>query len=387
MFYNFLKTDYGTFTLIWSRNRLFGLNLPSSSPTVLINNCRNKFRNAEKKSFNTYTQSVADQLTRYMGNPRIINLHFNQSIDASYTDFQKDVFAAVQKIPSGQTKSYKEIGYEIGLSSGGRAVGRALGQNLTPLFIPCHRVISSNRSIIGYSPEGGKFWQEFLLYRESGRVFSNGSIEDLVKGSNHLAKHDSKLKKIIQFHGPAALAVRKNQTLFQMLVRTIIGQQLSVKAAGAIHLKLSNVLNGRVVPRRFIRLDKKQLKQCGLSGNKIDTLKKVAQLFIEKGFPKENLLESYSDEEVEYLLTKIKGIGKWTCDIVKLFHLRRFDTFPEGDLGVRNGFKNYYGFDINSRKGEKITNKWSPFRGIACWYMWRLAEYSISDLEFINKLN
>ena len=172
-----------------------------------------------------------------------------------------------------------------------------------------------------------------------------------------------------------------------MLVRTIIGQQLSVKAAGAIHLKLSNVLNGRVVPRRFIRLEKKQLKQCGLSGNKIDTLKKVAQLFIEKGFPKENLLESYSDEEVEYLLTKIKGIGKWTCDIVKLFHLRRFDTFPEGDLGVRNGFKNYYGFDINSRKGEKITNKWSPFRGIACWYMWRLAEYSISDLEFINKLN
>ena len=387
MFYNFLKTDYGTFTLIWSRDRLVALNLPSLTPTVLINNCRNKFRNIEKKSFSTHIKSVATQLAQYMSNPRIVNLQFDQSIDAKYTDFQKDVFAAVKKIPLGQTKSYQELGHDIGLHHGGRAVGRALGQNLTPLFIPCHRVIGSNKSIIGYSPEGGKFWQEFLLFRESGRVFSNSSIEELVKGSNHLAKCDRKLKKIIQFHGPAALAIGKNRTPFQMLLRTIIGQQLSVKAAESIHSRLSSILIGSISPKRFIRLDKKQLRQCGLSNNKIETLIKVAQLFLEKEFPTKNLLKSYSDEEVEYLFIKIKGIGKWTCDIVKLFHLRRFDTFPEGDLGVRNGFKKYYGFDIDSKEAEKIIKNWSPFRGIACWYLWRLAEYSVSDLEFINKLN
>ena len=387
MFYNFLKTDYGTFTLIWSGNRLIALNFPASTPTLLINNCKSKFGNIEKKSFTAYIKVASDQLARYMGKPNIANLQFNQSIDVRYTDFQKNVFAAVKKIPFGQTKSYQDLGNEIGLSNGGRAVGRALGQNLTPLFIPCHRVISSNKSIIGYSPEGGKFWQEFLLYRESGKVFSNSPIKELVKGSIYLAKCDMKLNKIIQFHGPAALAIGKKQTLFQMLVRTIIGQQLSVKAAESIYLKLSSILIGRLCPKHFIRLDKSQLKHCGLSINKIKTLIDIAHLFLEKGFPTENQLESCTDEEVEYLLIQIKGIGNWTSDIVKLFHLRRFDTFPQGDLGVRNGFKNFYGFDIDTRKAEKITNKWSPYRGIACWYLWRLAKYTVSDLEFISELN
>ena len=84
-----------------------------------------------------------------------------------------------------------------------------------------------------------------------------------------------------------------------------------------------------LAPKRFIGLNKKQLKQCGLSSNKIETLINIAQLFLEKEFPK-NSLESFSDEEFEDLLIQIKGIGKWTCDIVKLFHLCRFDTFPEG---------------------------------------------------------
>ena len=387
MFYNFLKTDFGTFSLIWSRNHLYALDLPPLTPTILINNCKNKYKDIEKKSFNRYIQSVAEQLVRYLENPKAVNLELDQDIGTQYTDFQMKVFTAVKKIPSGQTKSYQDLGHEIGLLNGGRAIGRALSQNLTPLFIPCHRVISSNKSIIGYSPEGGKFWQELLLYRESGRVFSNNAIDEIIKGSIYLAKHDRKLRKIIQFHGPAALGIGKKRTLFQMLVRTIIGQQLSVKAAQSIFQKLSSILIGRMNPKRFITLNREQLRQCGLSSNKIETLIKVAQLFLEKGFPTESLLESFSDEEVEYLLIQIKGIGKWTCDIVKLFHLRRFDTFPEGDLGVRNGFKNYYGFDIDSRKANKITNSWSPFRGIACWYLWRLAEYTVSDLEFIDKLN
>ena len=176
-------------------------------------------------------QSIAEQLRQYMRNPKISKLKLDHKIGDHYTSFQKDVFAAVGKIPLGQTKSYQGLGREIGLLNGGRAVGRALSQNLTPLVIPCHRVIGSNNNIIGYSPEGGKFWQELLLYRESERIFSNKSINKLVKGSIYLAKHDKKLKKIIQFHGPAALSSGKNQTLFQMLVRTIIGQQLSVKAA------------------------------------------------------------------------------------------------------------------------------------------------------------
>ena len=387
MFYNFLQTDFGTLTLIWSKNRLHALNFPSLTPTVLINNCKNKYGKLEKKTFNPSMQSVAEQLRRYMKNPKISKLKFNHKIGNHYTSFQKDVFVAVRKIPLGQTKSYQDLGREIGLLNGGRAVGRALSQNLTPLVIPCHRVIGSNNNIIGYSPEGGKFWQELLLYRESERIFSNKSINKLVKGSIYLAKRDKKLKKIIQFHGPAALSTGKNQTLFQMLVRTIIGQQLSVKAAQSIHYKLSHLLIGRISPKRFIGLNKKQLKQCGLSSNKIETLINIAQLFLEKEFPSKNLLESFSDEEFEDLLIQIKGIGKWTCDIVKLFHLCRFDTFPEGDLGVRNGFSKYYGFDIDSRKAEKIINNWSPFRGIACWYLWRLAEYSASDFNFINKLN
>lgn len=387
MFYNFLKTDFGTFTLIWSKNRLHALNFPSLTPTVLINNCENKYGKLEKKTFNASMQSVAEQLRRYMSDPKLAKLKFNHRIGVQYTSFQKDVFSAVKKIPLGETKSYQDLGHEIGLSNGGRAVGRAVSQNLTPLLIPCHRVIGSNENIIGYSPEGGKFWQELLLYRETQKIFSNKSIEKLIKGSAYLAECDKKLKKIIQFHGPAALSIGKNRTLFQMLVRTIIGQQLSVKAAQSIHFKLSNLLIGRISPKQFIRLNKKQLKRCGLSDNKIETLIKVAQLSLEKDFPSKNLLESFSDEELEDLLIQIKGIGKWTCDIVKLFHLCRFDTFPKGDLGVRNGFRKYYGLDIDSKKADKVTNNWSPFRGIACWYLWRLAEYSASDLDFINKLN
>ena len=115
MFYNFLKTDFGTFSLIWSRNRLYALELPPLTPTILINNCKNKYKNIEKKSFNRYIQSVAEQLVRYLENPEAVNLELDQDAGTQYTDFQMKVFTAVKKIPSGQNKCNQALGHEIGI--------------------------------------------------------------------------------------------------------------------------------------------------------------------------------------------------------------------------------------------------------------------------------
>ena len=387
MFYNFVKTKFGTFTLIWKENRLLKLNFPSSTPMASLNNCTGFSANIKKQELDQYVGPLSTQLTSYLECAKPINIKFKQSYDSVYSDFQKDIFDLVKLIPLGQTKSYLEISQELGYSNGARAVGQALKKNLTPLFIPCHRVVASNGALIGYSPQGGTFWQAFLLYRETGLNFSNILVHELVQGSDHIAQRDSKLKKVIQFHGPPALFRNDSATFFQILVRTIVGQQLSVKAAQSIFMKLSKTLNYRITPKRILLSKNKDLKDCGLSTKKIDSIKRVADLFINNYFPSNESLKLFSDDQIDDLLIKIKGIGRWTCDVIKLFYLRRLDTFPSGDLGVKKGFKKFYGVDIDSKKGIAITDKWSPYRGVASWYLWRLNDYNISDLRFVNDLD
>ena len=195
MFYNFVKTKFGTFTLIWKENRLVKLNFPSSTPMASLNDCRGFSTNIKKQEFDRYVGPLSIQLTRYLERAKPIDIKFNQSYDGVYSDFQKDIYDLVKLIPLGQTKSYLEISQELGYSNGARAVGQALKKNLTPLFIPCHRVVASNGALIGYSPQGGTFWQALLLYRETGLNFSNILVHELVQGSNHIAQRDYKLKK------------------------------------------------------------------------------------------------------------------------------------------------------------------------------------------------
>ena len=166
MFYNLLKTKYGTFALSWKDSCLLRLDFPSSTPTAMLKNCEQRIPGTRKKNFSYDIKLLSEQLINYMSESKPIEAQFEQYYDDGYSDFQKKVFNEVKKIPFASNKSYLELAKKVGCANGARAVGQALKNNKTPVFIPCHRVIRSDGSLGGFSASGGIKLKRKLLKKE-----------------------------------------------------------------------------------------------------------------------------------------------------------------------------------------------------------------------------
>jgi DNA-3-methyladenine glycosylase II len=159
-----------------------------------------------------------------------------------------------------------------------------------------------------------------------------------------------------------------NHNPFYTLMRAVVGQQISVKAAEAVWQRLSVQLQA-ITPDDFLTLKEEQLRQCGLSRQKINYITYVAKAFND-GLLTPSKWWEMSDKEVIKQLTKIKGIGQWSAQMFLIFHLHRPDILPLADLGLINAIKQHYG---NITKTEIITlsEQWQPYRTVAVWYLWR----------------
>ena len=156
------------------------------------------------------------------------------------------------------------------------------------------------------------------------------------------------------------------------LLRSIVGQQLSTKAASTIYGRMLDIFGGHApTPRQLLAADPDQIRAAGLSRPKIAYLRDLAQ-HVEDGTLELDRLDELPDEEVSAQLTAIKGLGQWTADMFLMFHLRRPDVLPVGDQGIRRAVQVQYRMRKlpDPKRLEKLARPWRPHRTLACLYLW-----------------
>ena len=189
------------------------------------------------------------------------------------------------------------------------------------------------------------------------------------KAKVYLRKKDKRLGKIIESY-PKDFLFSKSDP-FMTLARSIVGQQISVKAAQSVWDRLE-IKIVKVNPLNIKKIHSNSLKSVGLSRQKVLYLKNLSEAFI-KDKIKIKLWSKMSDEDVIQDLIQIKGIGRWTAEMFLIFNLCRADVFPLDDIGMIKGLCKIYNLNYPINKDEvlKIGNRWKPYRSVATWYLWR----------------
>ena len=192
------------------------------------------------------------------------------------------------------------------------------------------------------------------------------------KAIDHLKSTDPVMRRIIEAVGSYKISYREPE--FQSLVRSIVYQQLSGKAAGTIYgrLEAATIYGGKVRPAAILKLGEEGLRPLGLSSQKARYITDLAEKTISRKVQFSNL-RTMEDEAVIEHLTQVKGVGVWTVQMFLMFALRRNDVLPLGDLGIRNAIVKAYGLEAAPAPAqmEEIAAAWRPYRTIACWYLWR----------------
>lgn len=184
-------------------------------------------------------------------------------------------------------------------------------------------------------------------------------------------KKDKYIGPLIRKYGSCEILPRHYDDYFQHLCSSIVGQQLSGKAADAIYNKFRDTI-GQIVPKNVLKTDDQALRNCGLSWAKVKYIKDLAKRTEEGSLETKNLV-NLSDEEVIKELTAVKGIGLWTAQMFLMFTLARADIFPVDDLGIKNGIVKLEPSFAKATKGkmEEFSLRWKPYRTVASWYIWR----------------
>jgi DNA-3-methyladenine glycosylase II len=209
------------------------------------------------------------------------------------------------------------------------------------------------------------------LYKRTG-ISMQSKIR---KAESMLRRADSVMARLIDRHGPCTLFADNSlirMPRFHVLVWAIINQQLSVRAARSIELKLLSLHRGDSFDqRRISELDDMQLTACGLSRQKIRYLRCLCDA-VESGLLKFAEFEHMGNPVIAETLLKLPGIGPWTVDMFLMFSLGRLDVLPLGDLALRNAFAQNYPLPERPVIADyhAIADAWRPYRSISSWYLW-----------------
>lgn len=189
---------------------------------------------------------------------------------------------------------------------------------------------------------------------------------------SHLSK-DKKLAKLLTTHEPFALKAHKNIPL--RLCASIMSQQLSTKVAQVLYRRFLDLYGGREPgPQEIVATPFEKLRSIGMSNAKTQYVLNVAQFAIDHDLTDQKLKKMSNDDIIE-LLTQIKGVGKWTVEMLLMFTLGREDVFSVDDYGIQTAMKKIYKLDDQNKKEMKekmirTAQKWAPYRTYACLHLW-----------------
>ena len=199
------------------------------------------------------------------------------------------------------------------------------------------------------------------------------------KAKRILSKRDPVLRTVIKKYKKGFLTTRNNP--FFSLCRTIVGQQISTKAANSIWSKFERKCKKSIIPNTVLKLSPRTLKSAGLSRQKVSYLKNIAKAFKNKSFDIRELKKMNDEEAINYV-TRLKGLGVWSAEMFLMFNLNRPDIFPIKDIGLLRAISKNYGtsYPPSKRFLDKISSLHAGYRTVFTWYMWRSIDPT--DVEY-----
>ncbi len=326
----------------------------------------------------------------------IISLLAGEEVDLSVTvldmhrvpPFQRRVYEAARAIAPGATLSYGELAEQMGAGISARAVGQALGRNPFAILVPCHRVLAASGKIGGFSANGGIATKLRMLSIEAARASGQGVLFegdgafgfDPAVAVEHLRSADPVLAKLIDDVGPFRMQLRKARNIFVALAEAIVYQQLNGRAAASIFARVCALfpVSHGLTAEQVLRISDQQLRGAGLSNSKLLSIRDLARKAVAGEIPTLAEAHRMDDEMLIERLTQVRGIGRWTVEMLLISRLGRPDVLPVDDYGIRAGFAAAF----RKRKFPapkdlaKPGAKWKPYRTVASWYLWRAADRS-----------
>ncbi|MEG2191985.1 MAG: DNA-3-methyladenine glycosylase 2 family protein [Oscillospiraceae bacterium] len=205
------------------------------------------------------------------------------------------------------------------------------------------------------------------------RIFAYTEVQ-----TDYLKSKDEKLAKLIDFVGKIERKVTPE--LYSAMVDSIMGQQISTAAHSTIRQRLKDGV-GEITPNAINEMSRENLQAFGLSWRKTDYIKDFTKKIVDGDFHLETL-KAMSDEQVIKELLSLKGVGRWTAEMLMTFSMERMDVLSYGDLGIRRGICRLYGLETLSEKEfSQLTDKFSPYRSVAALYFWAYAAPDCGTIE------
>jgi DNA-3-methyladenine glycosylase II len=200
---------------------------------------------------------------------------------------------------------------------------------------------------------------------------------DLHQAVYTISTADRRMADVMAHIGPCRLELTPIENPFEALLRAIIYQQLSTRAADTIYNRVLALFPaGKPDPSGVLDLPGADLRSAGMSRAKINYAKDLALKTLEGKMPDLETLHSMEDRAIVERLCEVKGIGRWTVEMLLIFSMGRPDVLPATDLGVRKGFREVYGHEELPTVPEldAFGERWRPFRSVASWYLWRVVD-------------
>lgn len=294
--------------------------------------------------------------------------------------FTLRVYEALRRVPSGRTVSYGELAQLAGSPGAARAIGRAMATNPFPVVVPCHRVLAAGGKAGGFSAFGGLVTKDRLLAIEQSpvRVAQRALPFDAEAAVRHLTAADPVLGRHMERAGTFALELKHTKDVFGALAEAIVHQQLSGKAAATIHARVEALFpKRRITPDGILATSDDALRGAGLSRAKLASLRDLAERTAAGTLPTLRRLGTMDDDAIVDALIAVRGIGRWTAEMLLMFRLGRPDVLPVADFGIRKGFALVFRTgDALATPGEIVrrAERWRPYRSVASWYLWRACD-------------
>lgn len=381
-------TAIGTCGIAWHATGIVGLNLPEASAVAMRKRMQARFAAAAEAKPDKHVKAAIKHITALLQGKQTQLNHLELDMQG-VPEFHQRVYALARQIPAGSTLSYGEVATRLGKPGAARAVGQAMGRNPFPIIVPCHRVLAANGKLGGFTANGGVDTKQRMLQIEGvvpggtpkrSKATSKSAYPFNTRSALKHLRADTQLAALIDRIGTFGMEINATHDLFLALARAIVYQQLHGKAAATIFRRVSELFprsgEGVFTARDIVRCADDKLRGAGLSQNKMLALRDLATKTLDGTLPDLPALHVLDNETIIERLSSVRGIGRWTVEMLLIFNLGRPDVLPVDDFGVRKGYM------LAFKKREMPTPKqlkaygerWAPYRSVASWYLWRAAD-------------
>jgi O-6-methylguanine DNA methyltransferase len=384
--YTLFDTPLGRCGIAWGPRGIVAVQLPDASESATRAKLLARHGDAQPASPPPEVQRAIDGINALLRG-KADDL---ASIALDMTDvppFHRRVYEAVRAIPTGASLSYGEVAAKAEAPGAARAVGQAMRRNPFSILVPCHRVFAAGGKIGGYSAHGGLATKLRLLSMEAAAAEGAAALFDgdgvlpfdPAFALDFLRDADPVLGRLIDTVGPFRMQIRRAPSIFIALAEAIVYQQLHGKAAAAIFARLRALFaraHEAPTAAQILRTSDARLRGVGLSQGKLLSLRDLARRDAAGEIPTLADINRMDNEAIIEKLTAVRGIGRWTVEMLLIFRLGRPDLLPLDDFGVRKGFGFAFkrGGMPTKEEMEKRGARWQPYRSVASWYLWRAAD-------------